>query len=108
MLDPNWTIGHDAVDSVGVELAGDGIVVPHRTQPCSALLHRSCSGERRSESRVVADSGRTDDHRAAGGSQSSQMQVVIVQTREHRPVTCVELWLAARALQPVADGRDTT
>jgi hypothetical protein len=36
------------------------------------------------------------------------MQVVIVQTREHRPVTCVELWLAARALQPVADGRDTT
>ena len=108
MLDAQRTRGAVCIQPVPVERARDDIVIRHATNPRLWVALRRGLRERRLQLHGVANLRWSAAHRVARRSEGSQVQVMIVQTRQQHAALGLYADFIVAQWQPLPDLRDTT
>ena len=106
MLNSQRSVGDDRVELPPVEVTRDALVVTHRAQPAGFETLLRGGRECRAESSGVGCRGGAHVDRAPGGCLREQVEVMIVQARQHGATTRVDARGAAQTRERGADRAD--
>ena len=90
VLDSDRPPGHEAVEGVTVEVAGDRLVVVDAPEPLPGWSGGIGGGERHPDCVTGADGGRSERHRTGPGGHRRQVEVVVMEAWEQGTAAAVD------------------
>jgi hypothetical protein len=94
VLNPDGMVIHDGIEEGTVQWAGDRFVVADTATPTAGRSGRGRPAKRDDQGGPVANRGRSALDRLECGGECHEVKVMVVQTRQERPVVRVQDRLA--------------
>lgn len=108
MLNAYRVIGNQAVEHIPVEVTGHRLVIADRPDPLARPAFGGRGRQHRRQGPPIVDPGRSDLERPAGLGQGQDVEMVVVQPRQHRPAAQVQLVVAGKPAQSRSERSDPT